>query len=95
MRRPRSRSFEDPWRRTVHRAGWVLAAYALASLAWCIGMRIHTPPQVRGLWFLALGGEAAWTAGMLAALRLTRRALRQTELLQAVDVEAANSPNAG
>ena len=49
MRRPRSRAFEDPWRRTVHRAGWVLAVYALASLAWCIAMGLSTPPHVRSL----------------------------------------------
>lgn len=73
MRRPRSRAFDDPWRRTIRRAGCVLAAYTLASLAWLVGLGCRTPPHDRGLWFLALGGEAVWTAGMLAVLRLLAR----------------------
>ena len=74
MRRPRSRAFDDPWRRTIRRAGCVLAAYTLASLAWLVGLGCRTPPHDRGLWFLALGGEAVWTAGMLTALHVLVRA---------------------
>ncbi len=73
MRHPRSRSFEDPWRRTVRRVGWMLAVYTLGSLGWLVGLGLRTPPHDRGLWFLALGGEAVWTAGLLAAVRVAVR----------------------
>ena len=74
MRYRRSRSLQDPWLRTTHRAGCVLGVYALASLAWLVGVGLRTPPDVRGLWFVTLGGEAVWTSGMLAGLRMLVRA---------------------
>ncbi len=85
MLRRRRSSFQDPWRRTVRRVGWVLAAYTLASLVWLTGMWLRTSPTLRGLWFVTLGGEAVWTIGLLTALRvLVRRHLWRPLHRQAV-----------
>ncbi len=67
------RFLQDPWKRTVRHVGWILGVYTLGAVGWCVAMGFRAPPSARLLWFVTVGGEAVWTAGLLVALRFLVR----------------------